>query len=113
MPLLNELKIEAIEQIYYKHKIFAARQLIKNNFTSKIFSYVSRFYTKMEQMETVSFISQLQDQKKFVSYSLDDNKVALCLIYNQFECNDLILRDSIKSILHNFDIEFNFIKLYI
>ena len=38
---------------------------------------------------------RLQDLKEFVSYSLDDHKVALCLIDNQFECNDLILRDSI------------------
>ena len=65
----------------------------------------------MEQMETGSFISQLQDLKEFVSYSLDDHKVALCLIDNQFECNDLILRDSIKSILHNFDIKFSFIYI--
>ena len=34
-------------------------------------------------METGSFISQLQDLKEFVNYSLDDHKVALCLIDNQ------------------------------
>ena len=56
----------------------------------------------MEQMETGSFISQLHDLKEFVSYSLDDHKVALCLIDN---------RDSIKSILHNFDIKFSFINI--
>ena len=108
-PLLNELKIETIEQLYYKHKIFGARQLLKNSFTNKIFSYINRFYKNVEHKENHSFISQLQELQEFTSYSLEDHNVALSLIDNRFQCNDLFLRESIRNILNDFNIKYSFL----
>ena len=65
-PLLNELKIEQIEQLYFKHKIFGMRQLINNDFTFNIFVYINRFYDDVKQCGKNSFVSQLNDLKKLL-----------------------------------------------
>ena len=60
-------------------------------------------------MEKCYFISQLRDLKKFTSYSLEDHKVALCLIENRFQRNDLIIRESIRNILLDLDLKYSFL----
>ena len=43
-PLLNELKIDQIEQLYFKHKIFGLKQVHNNKLTYDLYSYLNRYY---------------------------------------------------------------------
>ena len=87
------------------------RQLLNNDFTLKKFLYINRFYDDVKQCGKDSFVSQLNDLKEFTSYSLLDQKNALNLIDNRFQCNDFILRESVRNVLYEFNIKHGYLYI--
>jgi hypothetical protein len=103
-PLFHALKIESINAIYIKHKIFAIRQFKKNNITNGIYNILKKYYdTKVLRLNNDSFFGQLTAANKSVGMdiSLDLNKSIKFICLGQKECMEGII-DSIRSILGNF-----------
>ena len=45
-PLLHELKVDQISQLYFKHKIFGFKQICLNDFSYSIFTYLNNLKIK-------------------------------------------------------------------
>jgi len=56
-PLLTALNIDSVESIYMKHKLFFYRQIVKNDFTKKIFIYLN---TNTYNFNNASVIKQIK-----------------------------------------------------
>ena len=104
-PLLNELKIDQIEQLYFKHKIYGFKQLHNNKLTYDLFSYLTRYYDNCENIERCSYISQYNELKNFTGSSMNSPRTILELLNNRFMCNDIDIRASMRKILLEFDVK--------
>ena len=58
-PLLNELDVEQIGQIYDKHKVYGLKQCMNNFFTRDLLEYLSDYYG-INGASKNSFVSQLR-----------------------------------------------------
>ena len=102
-PLFHALKIESINAMYTKHKIFAIKQFKKNNLTNGIFNILKNYYdSKVLRLNDESFFGQLNVANKAVGMDIvisTDN----CFKHiglGQKQCIEGVIV-SIKSILVN------------
>ena len=56
-PLLTALNIDSVESICMKHKLFFYRQIVKSDFTKKIFIHLN---TNTYNFRNASFIKQIK-----------------------------------------------------
>ena len=90
-PLLNELKIEQVKQLYMKHNLFGVRQFFNNDLSRKIFTFLNQQYMKNVKIAKQSFVSQLNDLNNFTGLDWEQNYSEYFKAINaKFECNDLI-----------------------
>ena len=68
--LINVLGIDQIDHIYYKHKIFFYKQVIKNNITNKITKLLLDHYQDKKPLKN-SFFSQLSNLKSEHNISIE------------------------------------------
>lgn len=104
-PLFHALKIESINAMYTKHKIFAIKQFKKNNLTNGIFNILKNYYdSKVLRLSNDSFFGQLNAANKAVGMDIlisTDNCIKHIGL-GQKECMEGVI-DSIRSILGNYN----------
>ena len=101
-PLFNELKIESIKQLYFKHKVFGLKQMRHDDLSNDILLYLEKYYNGMTPTKQ-SFISQLNKTRDFAGCELGSIKNLLNSIDGKFMCNDQEMRSNISCILDNFN----------
>ena len=111
-PLFMVLKIESINELYLKHKIFFYKQVVKNDLTNSLFSFLREHYKSHKACDDC-FTNQVQSVNKAIGSEdcLVNIKETIKNIENLFICNNCGLLDSIKFILNNFELNRNFIEL--
>ena len=58
---LNQcLKLDSINTIYLKHKIYFYRQIMNNELASSVFNYLKSFYNEKVKAHVHSFVNQLE-----------------------------------------------------
>ena len=103
-PLFHCLKIESVQQIYLKHKIFFYKQIHKNQLTIDIYNFLDKFYDKKTCVNNNTFYKQykyVNNTINIVKYSKSTNEI-INLIDELFKCKNIGLLDSINFILTNF-----------
>ena len=90
-PSLNELKIEQISQLYFKHKVFGLKQFRMNVFSSKVLDYLYIYY-KCCSPPKESFIAQFYDVEKAVGEPFLCYTKSIELLDSQFQNNYIELR---------------------
>jgi hypothetical protein len=96
-PLLNVLKVEKINEIYFKHKFYFYKQIMSNNLTKSIFLDLSSWYLG-KKISKHSFLKQIQEVDLEVGFScsLEAGKTYLSILENLFKsdrpelCNTLV-----------------------
>ena len=102
-PLLNELSVEQIGQIYDKHKVYGLKQCMNNILTRDILEYLSKYYS-ISGAPKNSFVSQLGQVIRTDDIVLSNYAGILQNIDSNFACNDLELRENVRSILNGFKV---------
>ena len=111
-PLLNELKIEQVKQLYMKHKLFGVRQFFNNDLSREIFTFLNQQY-KNVKITKQSFVSQLNDLNNYTGVDWEQNyNGCFKAIDAKFECNDLILISTIKCILLSYTTSNSFFCIF-
>ena len=105
---MNELKIESIEQLYHKHKVFGIKQFMKNKLSRNTLIYLSKYYINCE-IPKESFVSQLYNVKANVHMSPLELKTVIERIDGRHQCNDINLRLAVSNIIKNYDINFSYV----
>jgi hypothetical protein len=102
-PLFNCLKIESIQEIYQKHKIFLYKQIKANRLTSQIFDVLKDKYDKkIVEIDSESIFKQMNIIKSDVNVDCYlDPKKTIVLIKESSKCSNLGLLDSVKFIIEN------------
>ena len=104
-PLFRILKIEQVQQLYLKHKIFFLRQLYLNPFTRTVYENLHSYYCTLKSNK-LSFFNQIKQIKEEVGVEITqfNSKIVLNLIENKFSCNDQDLLYDLFEIINNFDV---------
>ena len=112
MVMLQVLKIEAIGQLYAKHKVFFYRQIMKNNVTQEILKFLQCHY------ETCSApVESLVKQLRILSGVVKDEncltnlKVTIVKIEEIYKCANKGLLDSIEFIIQNTMKNSNYVEM--
>ena len=108
-PLFTVLRIESINELYLKHKIFFYKQIIKNDLTISIFNFLEEHYKNKKSCDD-SFVKQIQMVNKSIETEncLLNLKETIRKIENIFVCSNLGLTDTIKFIIIDFEKNRNF-----
>jgi hypothetical protein len=103
-PLLNVLKVEKISEIYLKHKFYFYKQIMHNDLTRNVFSYLNEFYSpgKSKKHSYISQISNVDMQVGF-SCSVEAGRVYLEKIESLFKCPNEGLCDTLLFHLNELD----------
>lgn len=103
-PLFKCLKIESIQQLYEKHKIFMFEQVKSNMVTNEVFKKLKCLCASgVLTLKEESIIGQLDEISKQIGYECTTNvNMSIKSIENIKECLNLGLLDSINFILDNF-----------
>ena len=99
-PLFQVLKIESMEQLYAKHKIFCYRQIKNNQMTSEILNYLRQHYENNVISEH-SFVKQLRkvDEQINSTDCCSNTKDSIKKIEQLYKCENTGLTDSLKFII--------------
>ena len=101
-PLFNCLKIDSIEQLYLKHKVYMYKQIKLNIISNAIFLKLKSLYDQKVLLKENSFFGQLEDVKKITGTEGDLNpNVTLKLIQDLVKCENAGLLDSVKYMVNN------------
>ena len=111
-PLFNCLRIESIQQLYYKHKIFFVKQIYKNELTFNIFNYLIEYYRVATSKN--SFIKQIYEINNVISVNncLENLKESIKKIEELFNIVNLGLLNSIQFVINFFYTNRNYIEMY-
>jgi hypothetical protein len=108
-PLLKCLKIEAIEQIYQKHKLFFHKQILANRFTFHIFKHLESYHSienkrNIIKIDDDSYINQIQILNKIIKVDSCINNIreSNAKIENLYSCENSGLIDTINYLIYNF-----------
>jgi len=111
-PLINCLRVESIQQLYYKNKIFFVKQILKNELTFNIFNFLNEYYKNSSNKN--SFVKQVSDVNYItgVENCLINLNETIRIIENLFKIENLGLLNSIQFIIDFFFINRNYIDMY-
>ena len=112
-PLLHELKVDQISQLYFKHKIFSFKQICLNDFSYSIFTYVKKFYNNKLNPPKESFFAQFKEVGRVTGETFVSIETSIELINSKFQCNDLELGDCIKTTLDNYNCEYSYLCTFL
>jgi len=95
-PLLNVLRVEKIEEIYIKHKLYFFKQIMSNMLTRDVFLFLKEFYPRNKApQESYNRQIELVDRRIGFAVTLETCNLALSIISKKFSCRNLGLIDSI------------------
>jgi hypothetical protein len=99
-PMLEAVKVESIEQIYLKHKVFFLKQLRQNILCNELLVYLRENYDYFEQKNT-SYTKQMNNLEKKIHINLSEYnpKTAIEMIEHLLKCSNSGLVDSVKFIV--------------
>ncbi|RNA23986.1 RNA-directed DNA polymerase from mobile element jockey [Brachionus plicatilis] len=101
MKALNSaISLDSVKKLYYKHKIFFLRHMMKNELCSKTFEYLQSHYEKFDKYNT-SFCKQISNLSNtiYVDYTKFSYKTVLDIIDYHFKYPNQGLIDSINYLL--------------
>ena len=103
-PLLHCLKVEQINQVYHKHKVFGIKQFLNNKLSGEVYDWLKWNYSDQAATRR-SFFNQIKilETKFSVELRFDMLGSVKKCIDSKFLCNDLELTDKITEILGYFD----------
>ena len=112
-PLFNCLRIESIQQLYYKHKVFFVKQIYKNELTFKSFNFLLDYYKNSKTNCKNSFIKQIFDLNTLldVDSCLSDMNCTIKKIEKLFIIENIGLLNSIQFVIDCFYFNRNFIEM--
>jgi hypothetical protein len=113
-PLFTAIKIESIEQLYFKHKLFFYKQICKNNISFSLFEYLDRYYSiENNSNNKNTFFKQLNDVKEFsgiidVKENLNET---IKVIEIKSKCLNAGLIDSLLFIMNNLKFTRDYVEM--
>jgi hypothetical protein len=112
-PLFSALKVESMEQLYHKHKIFFYKQICKNGTTFELFKYLKRYYNNNSNNIKNTYIKQLNDVNDFIGVEdvTSNCMEAIRLIEMKFRSANAGLIDSVYFIIDNLRITRNYVEM--
>jgi len=86
-PLLNALRVEKIDEIYLKQKLYFFKQIMSNKLSKDVFLFLKKFYPRNEAPHE-SYNKQLELVNRRIGFavSLETCKQALNDISNMYSC---------------------------
>ena len=112
-PLIEALKIQSIQELYTRHKIYFYKQIQKNELTNDVFNYLKSFYSTQINAPKSSFVNQLEIVDKIVNIANCHmkQKATLEKIEKIFSLSNQGVIDSIKFIFYQFFENRNFVQM--
>jgi hypothetical protein len=103
-PLLNVLKVEKIEEVYMKQKLYFFKQIMSNKLSRDVFIFLKEFYPRNKAPKE-SFNRQLELVNRRIGFaiSLETCKKALNDISEIFSCKNSGLCESISFLFSKMD----------
>ena len=104
-PLMQSLKVEQMNQIYLKHKLFGIKQFLNNPLSQSTFQFLSLFYQGKPKINKRSFFYQLKDLEEFVNMKVDFDslRVAQNKLDKLFTSDDSELLERIAYIFNRYE----------
>ena len=104
-PLFRALRIEHFEQLYLKHKIFFLKQIVKNELTHNIFSFLDSFQKDLKSSVS-SFSYQLKQVKDItrVEATIYNCGAQLKWLDEHFASGENEIHNNLVEVLNNYDI---------
>jgi hypothetical protein len=103
-PLLSVLRVELINQLYYKHKMFGLRQFSLNQYINNLFNFLSSFYNNNCPPKK-SFLSQIKESENFTGEQVERSNIkeSIKRIDEKFSNNDIFLKELLADTINSFD----------